>query len=330
MCGYSVVKIVDSEDEFVNYICKINPGAKYVEFVTYDELETENKYGAGEYLLKIGNKITMVEKSITEGNGWYVFNSVITTTKQINEWTLCNYDVDNETNNDSQDLSSNRLNIGIIQPKYFNMDKHLTTLPKIIHVGKRGTEYAEQSVKIVKHYIKRGDLKESNLYTFNYDDIWKDTFKKANVCDMANVYDASRKQTYVADKIRALMSNQSRSKNSETIFLVINARTLINCGKAVLEDLLMGSKSKNIGVIVNAQYCVGISPEFRCQFDFVFLHEEHSFSNKKRMHEHYAGMFASSTQFNNYLNLYTKNLNSFVICNRPGNDVVNKLYTFSA
>jgi len=68
--------------------------------------------------------------------------------------------------------------------------------------------------------------------------------------------------------------------------------------------------------ILTMQYSLGIQPELRSNFDFIFLLGEDIGSNRIRLYQHYAGMFDSQDAFNQVFLQMTENYGCMVINNR--------------
>ena len=64
------------------------------------------------------------------------------------------------------------------------------------------------------------------------------------------------------------------------------------------------------------QYSMGIPPEMRSNFDYIFLLAEDFISNRKRLYEHYAGMFPNFDIFQQVFTEVTENFGCMVINNR--------------
>ena len=64
------------------------------------------------------------------------------------------------------------------------------------------------------------------------------------------------------------------------------------------------------------QYPLGITPELRSNFDYVFLLAEDTTSNLKRIYEHYAGMFPDFNSFRQVFRQLTEDFGAMVIKNR--------------
>ena len=64
------------------------------------------------------------------------------------------------------------------------------------------------------------------------------------------------------------------------------------------------------------QYPLGITPELRCNFDYIFLLAEDFVSNMKRIYDHYAGMFPNFESFKTVFLQLTQDFGCMVISNR--------------
>ena len=68
--------------------------------------------------------------------------------------------------------------------------------------------------------------------------------------------------------------------------------------------------------ILTMQFPLGISPELRGNFDYIFLLAEDFYSNQKRIYEHYAGMFPNLETFRQVFTQVTLDYGCMVIVNR--------------
>jgi len=79
------------------------------------------------------------------------------------------------------------------------------------------------------------------------------------------------------------------------------------------------------------QYSLGIQPELRSNFDYIFLLAETFIANKKRLHEHYAGMFPSFDSFYQVFSQITENYGVMVINNRViTSDITKNVFWYKA
>ena len=81
-------------------------------------------------------------------------------------------------------------------------------------------------------------------------------------------------------------------------------------------ELFFNGRHHHVSFILTMQYAVGIPPEMRSNFDYIFLLAEDFISNQKRLYEHYAGMFPSRNLFDQVFNQVTDNYGVMAINNR--------------
>ena len=83
--------------------------------------------------------------------------------------------------------------------------------------------------------------------------------------------------------------------------------------------------------ILSMQYSLGIQPELRSNFDFVFLLGEDFINNRKKLYEHYAGMFPTREIFDQVFLQVTDNYGCMVINNRlRSSDIKKKVFWYKA
>jgi len=79
------------------------------------------------------------------------------------------------------------------------------------------------------------------------------------------------------------------------------------------------------------QYSLGIQPELRSNFDYIFLLGEDFTNNKKKLYDHYAGMFKTYDSFEQVFEQVTENFGVMVINNRiRTTDLTKKVFWFKA
>ena len=96
-------------------------------------------------------------------------------------------------------------------------------------------------------------------------------------------------------------------------------------------ELFFNGRHHHISFILTMQYSVGIPPEMRSNFDYVFLLAEDTFSNQKRLYEHYAGMFPTFDIFRQVFADITDNYGIMVINNRiHSKNLTDKVFWYKA
>jgi hypothetical protein len=83
----------------------------------------------------------------------------------------------------------------------------------------------------------------------------------------------------------------------------------------LVKDLMFNGRHKQLMYILTMQFPLGLKPEFRVNFDYVFLLKEQQMSNLKRIYEHYAGGFPTFDSFYQVFNQLTQDHGCMVIIN---------------
>jgi hypothetical protein len=96
-------------------------------------------------------------------------------------------------------------------------------------------------------------------------------------------------------------------------------------------ELFFNGRHHHLSFILTMQYAVGIPPEMRSNFDYIFLLAEDSINNRKRLYEHYASMFPSFDIFQQVFSEVTDNYGVMVIDNRVhSKNITEKVYWYKA
>lgn len=100
--------------------------------------------------------------------------------------------------------------------------------------------------------------------------------------------------------------------------------------KPILE-LFFNGRHHQVTYILTMQFPLGISPELRSNFDYIFLLSEDFISNKKRLYDHYAGMFPHFKAFCDVFDALTSDFGSMVISNRGvRQNIMQKIFYYKA
>ena len=83
----------------------------------------------------------------------------------------------------------------------------------------------------------------------------------------------------------------------------------------LIRALFMNGRHYKILFMITMQYSLGIPPALRTNVDYVFILRENIISNRKRLYEHYAGMFPTFEIFNQVMDQCTNNFECLVIDN---------------
>lgn len=95
--------------------------------------------------------------------------------------------------------------------------------------------------------------------------------------------------------------------------------------------LLFDGRHYQIMYILTMQFPLGIQPELRGNFDYVFLLADDNYNNQKRIYDHYAGMFPSFNAFRQVFVDLTSDYGCMVIVNRGArNNISDKIFWYKA
>ena len=98
-----------------------------------------------------------------------------------------------------------------------------------------------------------------------------------------------------------------------------------------IREILLNGRHYQITYILTMQFLLGIQPELRSNFDYIFLLAEDIISNRKRLYEHYAGMFPTFDIFQQVFSDLTENYGMMVINNRVhSKNITDKVFWYKA
>ena len=82
-----------------------------------------------------------------------------------------------------------------------------------------------------------------------------------------------------------------------------------------IRSLFMNGRHYKIMFLITMQYALGIPPSLRTNIDYVFILRENYVSNRRKLYEHYAGMFPTFEIFNQVMDQCTEDYHCLVIHN---------------
>ena len=142
------------------------------------------------------------------------------------------------------------------------------------------------------------------------------------------VENVMRRQMLVTAKIKA---GERIDPRAFCIFddLMFDSREWIK-NRAVKEMFFNGRHYK-LFFLLTMQFALGIPPELRTNVDYVFLLREPIMSQRKRLYDHYAGMFPTFDAFNQVMNQCTEDYHCLVLDNTTkSNKIQDQVYWYKA
>ena len=98
-----------------------------------------------------------------------------------------------------------------------------------------------------------------------------------------------------------------------------------------MRSVFMNGRHFKILFLLTMQYALGIPPNLRTNIVFIFILRENYVSNRKRLYDHYAGMFPSFEMFCQILDQCTENYECLVINNTAkSNKLTDQVFWYKA
>ena len=96
-----------------------------------------------------------------------------------------------------------------------------------------------------------------------------------------------------------------------------------------VRDIFMNGRHFNLMFLITMQYPLGIPPSFRTNIDYTIIFKDPILSNRKRIYDHYAGMFPTFEIFNQVMNQCTENYECLIISSRnASNNLTDMVYWY--
>ena len=98
-----------------------------------------------------------------------------------------------------------------------------------------------------------------------------------------------------------------------------------------VRSLFMNGRHFKILFMLTMQFALGIPPNLRTNIDYVFILRENIISNRKRIYDHYAGMFATFDEFCQVMDACTEDYECLVINNNAkSNKITDQVFWYKA
>ena len=98
-----------------------------------------------------------------------------------------------------------------------------------------------------------------------------------------------------------------------------------------VRSLFMNGRHFKILFMITMQYALGIPPNLRTNIDYVFILRENYVSNRKKLYDHYAGMFPNFQMFSQIMDQCTENYECLVINNNAkSNRLTDQVFWYKA
>jgi hypothetical protein len=233
-------------------------------------------------------------------------------------------------------MTVKNINIGSNKLKIKKFDlKSIPDYVTIAIIGKRGTgkSYVTRELLFHKRDIPSTVVvsKTEKLNKF-YGDFIPDINIHENYSnDLLNTIYERQKQIFKDNKQRQCEGKQL--KDARLMLAMDNCMSSNSSWvkEEPIQELFFNSRHYHLSFILTMPYSLGIPPEMRSNFDYIFLLAEDFTNNKKRLYEHYAGMFPDFNSFNETFTELTENFGIMVINNKIHSmDITEKVFWYCA
>ena len=98
-----------------------------------------------------------------------------------------------------------------------------------------------------------------------------------------------------------------------------------------MRSVFMNGRHYKLMFILTMQFALGIPPNLRTNIDYIFILKENIMSNRKRLYEHYAGMFPTFEMFCKVMDKCTQDYECLVIHNgAKGSSIEDQVFWYKA
>jgi len=125
-------------------------------------------------------------------------------------------------------------------------------------------------------------------------------------------------------KRQQLIMKQKKGDNNKAFFIMDDMMSVANqwIKSENVASMFCNGRHFDCLFVLSLQYVMGIPPIFRNNVDYVFILRENIHKSRKKLYEHWAGIFPDFKMFESVMNACTQNYDCIVIKN---NSLSNKL-----
>lgn len=147
------------------------------------------------------------------------------------------------------------------------------------------------------------------------------------------VLNVVKRQRMVMKKVNKEIKKRGASSIDPRTFLLLDDCLYDSLWKRdkQMKYIFMNGRHIRTFLLITMQYVLGIPPELRTNIDYTFIFREPIVSNRQRIYQQYAGMFATFDIFSQVLDATTSNYECLVINNRTSsNKIEDQVFWYKA
>lgn len=225
--------------------------------------------------------------------------------------------------------------------------------PSIVMIAKRGAGKSYVTRDIIYHYrhLPGGVViaptdKLNSFYKYFFPDLFihyeakpvlfqKILSRQFQMIEQSKKRDEANTRRIAEAKKQGIKLNYSQLRRIDPSSILIMDDCLASKGtwakdQSIMEILMNGRHFK-LTYVLTMQTPLGVGPELRLNFDYVFLLKEDSQINKKKLWENYASIFDDVRSFVKVFSVCTSDHKCMVVDTRkPGDKISDKIFWFKA
>lgn len=138
-----------------------------------------------------------------------------------------------------------------------------------------------------------------------------------NEYNTAIIENILKRQRQVLKQIKREIQEFNKSSIDPRTFVILDDCLYDNtwARDKLMRCLFMNGRHWKIMLVITMQFALGIPPALRTNIDYVFILRDSYVSNRRRLHENYAGMFPTFESFCQIMDQCTENYECLVINN---------------
>jgi len=221
-----------------------------------------------------------------------------------------------------------------LQLKKFNMDM-LSDDSVVVAIGKRrtGKSVLVKDILYHKKSIPIGNVISATEQANSFFSYMIPSIFIHDDWDPSIVENLLKRQKLVIRKMKRELSHKGSTNIDPRAFLILDdclydkTWSKAKCIRACF----MNGRHYKLLFIITMQYALGVPPHLRTNIDFIFIFRETYISNRKRLYDHYCGMFPNLDTFCQVMDQCTENFECLVINNNANsNKLTDQVFWYKA
>jgi len=214
----------------------------------------------------------------------------------------------------------------------------------VLIIGKRGTGKTTLIKKFIetKQYnyildiyneqLKEYDTNKYQVYK-SIDELGKDFFDNVENDKKSNcgyLYNNKNEKNVFSSEVRTFTFAKRIEMAHSSNIVIENYPNIFNYDNNYIKQFIYNARCYKSSFIISQQYPENIKPQYRCNFDYIFIGRNENTHDLKNIYKWYAGMFPCLDDFINAYQCITKN-NRFMVINQfyNTNDLSKKIFVYN-